>query len=81
MNEWCHYIASSDVTLCYIKILFEKKKAVGVQFRDGEEVRTVKAKKEVLLAAGTVGSAKILLLSGVGPRNHLQANKVGRGLL
>ena len=43
--------------------------------RDGK-VSIVKARKEVLLAAGTVATAKLLLLSGVGPRNHLQALKV-----
>ena len=35
-----------------------------------------KAKKEVILCAGTVGSAKLLLLSGVGPRNQLVKMKV-----
>jgi len=58
------------------KILFEKKRAVGVLYTYKGEDLTVKARKEVLLAAGTVGSTKLLLLSGVGPRNHLQALKV-----
>jgi len=37
----------------------------------------VRANNEVILSAGTVGTAKLLLLSGVGPKNHLQALKVG----
>jgi len=36
----------------------------------------VRANKEVILSAGTIGTAKLLLLSGVGPKNHLQALKV-----
>ena len=37
----------------------------------GQEI-AVKARKEVLVSASTVGSAKILLLSGIGPREHLE---------
>ena len=36
----------------------------------------VKANKDIVITAGTVGSAKLLLLSGVGPRNHLKEMKV-----
>ena len=34
------------------------------------------ATSEVILAAGTVGTSKLLMLSGVGPRDHLQSLKV-----
>jgi len=49
-------------------------KATGVRFvqgREGEE-QVVRARKEVLLSAGPIGSARLLLLSGVGPRKHLE---------
>ena len=42
------------------------------KFKTGTEVR-IEAKKEVILSAGSVGSAYILLLSGVGPQQHLEA--------
>ena len=42
-----------------------------VLFRYGKVV-TVRARKEVILSAGAIGSPKLLLLSGVGPTDHLQ---------
>ena len=60
----------------WFQILFDKKRAVGVLYtKDGKDA-TVKARKEVIVSAGTVGSSKLLLLSGIGPRNHLQSLKV-----
>lgn len=41
------------------------------KYMDGQET-LVKARKEIILSASTVGSTKILLLSGVGPRQHLE---------
>lgn len=47
-------------------------RATGVEFyRDGVK-QTVRARKEVILSAGAVNSAQILLLSGIGPQEHLQ---------
>ena len=57
--------------------MFDGRRAAGVVYKRGGKERTMKAKKEVILCAGTVGSAKLLLLSGVGPRNHLLKMKVG----
>ncbi len=53
------------------KVLFEGKKAVGVHFeRKGKHVE-VKANKEVVLSAGSIGSPHILQLSGVGAADTL----------
>ncbi|XP_050443310.1 glucose dehydrogenase [FAD, quinone]-like [Adelges cooleyi] len=47
------------------------KRATGVQFlRDGH-VHLVHAKREVILSAGAVGSPQIMMLSGIGPKEHL----------
>lgn len=50
------------------------KHAFGVEYiRDGgTKINTVRARKEVILSAGTINSPKLLLLSGVGPREQLQ---------
>ncbi|XP_055603012.1 glucose dehydrogenase [FAD, quinone]-like [Uranotaenia lowii] len=55
------------------KILIDPdtKRAFGVEFiKDGRTLQ-VKAKKEIILSAGTIGSAQLLLLSGIGPKDHL----------
>eukprot|EP00918_Siedleckia_nematoides_P105965 GHVU01231304.1.p1 GENE.GHVU01231304.1~~GHVU01231304.1.p1 ORF type:complete len:598 (+),score=63.32 GHVU01231304.1:326-2119(+) len=64
-------------TLAHVsKIVFANKRAVGVEFiRDGK-IQTVKARKEIILSAGAVGSPHILLLSGVGPKKHLSDMKI-----
>ena len=45
---------------------------MAVQFLMNDTIHTVQAKTEVILAAGTVGSAQTLMLSGIGPRQHLE---------
>jgi len=55
-----------------LQVIFDGNRAVGVQFvHNGSDIETVHVDKEVLLSAGTIGSAKLLMLSGVGPSEHL----------
>ena len=55
-----------------VQVVIKDKRAVSVEFiKDGRK-HVIKAKREVILSAGTVGSAQILLLSGVGPKSQLQ---------
>lgn len=58
------------------KVIFEGRKAVGVVFKHNDKQTLVRANQEIILSSGTVGSAKLLLLSGVGPKSHLQAMKI-----
>ncbi|CAL8124043.1 unnamed protein product [Orchesella dallaii] len=53
-----------------------KPRATGVTYQRHNLTRTVTARKEVIVSAGTIGSPKLLLLSGVGPTSHLQSLKI-----
>jgi len=57
---------------CFVrKILIEDGKAVGVEIDKGGRVEKVTANREVILAASAINSPKILMLSGIGPKDHL----------
>jgi choline dehydrogenase len=59
-------------TGCLVEgIMFEGKRAVGVRWRQGNENRMARCRGEVILAAGSIGSTQIMLLSGVGPAQQL----------
>ncbi|XP_029168311.1 LOW QUALITY PROTEIN: glucose dehydrogenase [FAD, quinone]-like [Nylanderia fulva] len=50
----------------------ESKRTYGVEFvRDGKIFR-IRANKEVILSSGAVNSPQLLMLSGIGPKEHLQ---------
>jgi choline dehydrogenase len=49
------------------RILFEGRRAVGIEYRRGDQTRTVRANREVILAGGAFNSPQLLQLSGVGP--------------
>ena len=55
------------------RILFDGARAAGVEYLDRGLATRVRAEREVLLAGGTIGSAQLLLLSGVGPADELRA--------
>jgi len=58
------------------RIIVEGGKAVGVQYIHGGVVQTVHCEREVLAAAGTYNTAKLLMLSGIGPADHLRTHGV-----
>ena len=58
-------------TGCLVEsIMFDGRRAVGVRWRKDGETRTARCRGEVILAAGSIGSTQIMLLSGVGPAHH-----------
>ena len=59
-------------TGCLVEgIVFDGRRAAGVRWRQGDEARMARCRGEVILAAGSIGSTQIMLLSGVGPAQHL----------
>ena len=54
------------------RLLFEGIRCVGVEWSEGDRVERAYA-GEVVVCGGTIGSAQLLLLSGVGPADHLRA--------
>jgi choline dehydrogenase len=50
------------------KLVFEGRRAVGITYRQGGELKTARCRAEVLLAAGSIQSPQLLQLSGIGPR-------------
>ena len=54
------------------KIIFEGKKAIGVEVKIKNKVQTIFVNKEVILSGGSINSPQLLLLSGIGPNKHLK---------
>jgi choline dehydrogenase len=59
-----------------VRIVTEAGRAVGVEVRRDGETRLVRARREVILSAGAIGSPHLLHLSGIGPAAMLLANGV-----
>jgi choline dehydrogenase len=62
------------VTRAYVhRVVLEGKRATGVEYEVGGEVVTAKARREIVIAASSINSPKILQLSGIGPPEVLKA--------
>ncbi len=53
------------------RIIIENGRAIGVEYRQGNETKIARALREVLLSGGAINSPQILMLSGIGPADHL----------
>ena len=58
------------------RVLFEGKRAVGVEFTQNGQTRVAHAAKEVILSGGAINSPQLLQLSGVGPGELLQQHGI-----
>jgi len=54
------------------RVVFEGDRAVGVEIATDAGVRTIRATREVVLCAGSIHSARLLLLSGIGDSEDLR---------
>ena len=53
-------------------ILFEGKRAALVSFQDGSGSTQERAEREIIVCGGAIGSPQLLMLSGIGPAEHLR---------
>ncbi len=61
-----------EIDALITRVLFEKDRAVGIEYRQGGELKQVRARKEVILACGAIGTPQLLMLSGVGDAEYLR---------
>ncbi|RWN24397.1 choline dehydrogenase [Mesorhizobium sp.] len=68
------------------RVIIENQRATGVEIETRKRIQVVKARREVIVAASSINSPKILMLSGIGPAEHLReygiqvvANRPGVG--
>jgi choline dehydrogenase len=74
---YIHHLAPATLQLqtevLVTKVVIENGRATGVEVQDSDgSTRVVRAGKEIIMSAGFVGSAQILMLSGVGHAQHLR---------
>jgi choline dehydrogenase-like flavoprotein len=58
------------------RVVFEGKRAVGVEYRVKGQLKTVSARHEVIVSAGAFGSPQLLQLSGVGRREDIEPHGI-----
>ncbi|ANG95445.1 choline dehydrogenase [Brucella pseudogrignonensis] len=58
------------------KIVMEEKRAVGVEIEAGRTFSTIRARREVIIAASSINSPKLLMLSGIGPAAQLKEHGI-----
>jgi len=56
-----------------MQILIRNLEAYGVEFFRNNTLTQVRARKEVIVSAGAIGSPHLLMLSGIGPRRQLES--------
>lgn len=59
-----------------MRLLFEGSRAVGVEYLQGGQLRQVRAEREIILCAGAFDSPRLLMVSGIGPADHLQSHGI-----
>jgi choline dehydrogenase len=59
------------------RVVIENQRATGVEIETGGTVKTIRARREVIIAASSINSPKLLMLSGIGPAAHLAEHGIG----
>jgi len=58
------------------RVVIENQRAVGVEIEARRKIQVVKARREVIVAASSINSPKLLMLSGIGPAEHLKKHGI-----
>jgi choline dehydrogenase len=58
------------------RVIMEGRRAVGLEYQVGGRVQTIRATREVIIAASTINSPKLLMLSGIGDGAELQRHGI-----
>ncbi|XP_028981963.1 glucose dehydrogenase [FAD, quinone] [Diachasma alloeum] len=74
LRQNLHVALNSQVT----KVLIDPntRRAYGVEMVRGGQMYRIRARKEVILSGGSVNSPQLLMLSGVGPKDHLEQHGI-----
>ena len=59
-----------------LRLLIEGGRAVGVSYRHNGALDVLRTSGEVIVSAGAINSPKLLMLSGIGPADHLRAHRI-----
>lgn len=57
-------------------VLFDKDKAIGVEYRAGNSTKRARASREVIICGGVFNSPQLLMLSGIGDEDELKALRI-----
>jgi choline dehydrogenase len=58
------------------RVVLQDGRAIGVEYDQSDGVHLARARREVIISAGAVGSPQVLMLSGIGPADHLRQHGI-----
>src|SRR5690606_9282769 len=55
-----------------LRVIVENGRAIGIEFSQHGRIHRYRAEREVILSGGAINSPQLLMLSGIGPADHLK---------